>query len=95
MIGVIATGTLATAEISAVIHQGLNIKLSDGRIGKLAIMDDVGQIIDDNPAIAREVWLICIACYKNFLIGNGHLRVYSEPLPGIAESTYNRGNRSA
>jgi len=95
MIGAIPTGTLSTAEISAVIHQGLHIKLPDGRIGRLAILDDVGQIVDDNPAIAHEVWLVYVACYKNFLIGNGHFRVYSEPLPGIADSTYNRRSTQA
>jgi hypothetical protein len=37
MIGPIETGTLATAQISARIHSGLAVKLTDGRPGKLAI----------------------------------------------------------
>ena len=89
MISVIPTGTLITAEVSAVIHQGLKIKLSDGRVGKLAILDEADQIVDDTPAIAREVWLVSIACYKNFLVGDGHLRVHSEPLPGIGKRVKN------
>ena len=31
MIGPIPTGTLPSAEISAVIHQGLTVKLAEGR----------------------------------------------------------------
>lgn len=32
---------------------------------------------------AREAWLVAIASYKNFLIGQGHLVVLSGPIPGI------------
>ncbi len=85
MIGPIPTGTLPTAEISAVIHQGLTVKLADGRPGKLAIVDADGSIVDASPAVARAAWLVSIACHKNFLIGQGHLRVLSGPIPGIGE----------
>ena len=83
MIGNIPTGTLNTAEISAVIHQGLTVRLPDGRTGHLAIIDDAGQIIDATPGVAREAWNVAIASYKNFLIGQGHLRVVSTPALGI------------
>ena len=89
MISVIPTGTLISAEVSAVIHQGLKIKLSDGRVGKLAILDEADQIVDDTPAIAREVWLVSIACYKNFLVRDRHLCVHSEPLPWIGKRVEN------
>lgn len=85
MIGHIKTGTLPSAEISAVIHQGLTVKLADGRPGKLAIVDADGAVVDSSPAVAREAWLVSIACHKNFLIGQGHLRVLSGPIPGIGE----------
>lgn len=83
MIGPIQTGTLSTAQISARIHSGLAVQLPDGRPGKLAIVDDAGAVIDASPAVAREAWLVAIASYKNFLIGQGHLRVLSDPIPGI------------
>ncbi len=83
MIGPIQTGTLATAQISARIHSGLAVKLPDGRPGKLAIVDDSGVVVDASPAVAREAWLVSIASYKNFLIGQGHLVVLSGPIPGI------------
>jgi len=31
------------------------------------------------PAVAREAWNVTLACYKNFLVGQGHLRVLSGP----------------
>lgn len=79
MIGIPETGTLQTAEISAVIHQGLAVKTKDGRPARLAIIDEHGNIIDAGKAVEREAWNVAIASYKNFLTGNGHLRVFSEP----------------
>jgi len=93
MIGHIKTGTLPSAEISAVIHQGLTVKLADGRPGKLAIVDADGAIVDASPAVAREAWLVSIACHKNFLIGQGHLRVLSGPIPGIGDQAADDSGR--
>lgn len=86
MIGHIPTGTLSTAQISAVIHQGLTVKLADGSPGKLAIIGEDGGVVDASPAVAREAWLVAIASYKRLLIGQGHLRVLSGPIPGIGEA---------
>ncbi len=83
MIGPIQTGTMETAQISARIHTGLAVKLPDGRPGKFAIVDESGAVVDATPAVAREAWLVAIASYKNFLIGQGHLVVLSGPIPGI------------
>ncbi len=83
MIGTIQTGTLPYAEISAVTHQGLTVRISDGRPGRLAIIDETGAVVDASPAVAREAWLVSIASYKHFLVGQGHLRVLSGPIPGI------------
>ena len=89
MIGPIKTGELDTATISAVIHQGLTVQLSDGRQGKLAIVDASGLVVDASPAVAKEAWLVAISSYKNFLIGQGHLRVLSGPIPGIGHTDFN------
>ncbi len=83
MIGPIEIGTLSSAQLSAVIHQGLTVTLPDGRAGRLAIIDAAGQVIDDTPAVAREAFNVAIASYKNFLVGKGHLRVRTGPLPGL------------
>lgn len=34
-------------------------------------------------AVEREAFNVSIACYKNFLIGQGHLRVFSGKTPEI------------
>lgn len=83
MIGTLPTGLVSTAEISAVSHLGLSVTLSDGRPGKLAIVDDAGTLID--AAVAREAWNVSINAYKQVLKGMGHLRVLSGPIPGIGE----------
>ena len=83
MIGTIPTGTLNTAEISAVIHRGLSVKTSDGRPARLAIIDEQGNVIDAGKDVEREAWNVAIASYKNYLVGMGHMIVRSGPVPGI------------
>ena len=75
MIGHIATGSLGGAEISAVISQGLSIKTADGKAARLAIVDDAGKVVEIGDQVAREAFNVAIASYKNFLKGQGHLRV--------------------
>jgi hypothetical protein len=75
MIGEIKTGTLTTSEISAVIHRGLSVKTNDGKPARLAIIDEHGNIIEAGDQVALEAFMVSIASYKNFLKGNGHLRV--------------------
>lgn len=72
-------GKLETAEISAVIHKGLTVTLPSGKQGTLAIVDEGGTVIDDSGKVAVEAFAVTIACYENFLIGKGHLRVGTSP----------------
>lgn len=81
-IGPITVGTLENAVMSAVIFEGLRVQTTDGRPAKLAIVDEAGNIVECGDAVAEEAWNVAIASYKNFLAGNGHLRVQTEP-PGI------------
>lgn len=83
MIGQIKTNTLTEAEISAVIHQGLTVKTPAGASAQLAIIDESGNVIVAGRAVEREAFNVAIACYKNFLIGQGHLRVFSGKTPDI------------
>lgn len=80
MIGNIETGTLKRAEISAVIHQGLTVRTASGKPARLAIIDADGNILESGEDVAREAFNTAIACYKNFLRGQGHLRTAS-PTP--------------
>ena len=81
-IGPITVGTLENAVMSAVIFEGLRVETADGRPAKLAIIDEAGKVVECGDAVAEEAWNVAIASYKNFLAGNGHLRVQTEP-PGL------------
>lgn len=69
---------LQQAVISAVSFEGLTISTSDGRPARLAIIDDHGKVIEAGDDVAAAAWNVSIDCYRRFLIGEGHLRVYSE-----------------
>lgn len=83
MIGIPKIGTLKQSVISGVCHEGLTISTKDGRPARLAVIDADGNIIDAGPEVAREAWNVTLAIYKNFLIGYGHLRIFSRPPVGI------------
>jgi hypothetical protein len=76
MIGKIETGTLASSMISATISQGFSAQTRDGRPAQLAIIDEFGNVIEIGDQVAREAFNVAVASYKNFLKGQGHLRVY-------------------
>jgi len=82
----IKTGELHTANISAVIYQGLTVTLPDGKKARLAVIDEAGNIIDASPMVAKEAWNVSMACFKNFMVGKGHIRVGTAP-PGLKKTT--------
>lgn len=79
MIGIPETDTLKNAVISAVSFEGLTATTRDGKPARIAIIDSDGNVIEAGNAVAKEAWNVTLASYKNFLIGKGHLRIYSEP----------------
>jgi hypothetical protein len=80
MIGDVKLGRLQRAVMSAVIFEGLRVEV-DGKPCTLAVIDDDGQVVEAGPEVAREAWNVAIMSYRQFLIGQGHLRVHTEP-PG-------------
>lgn len=80
MIGTHPTGTLTGATISAVAHRGLSVTTTDGTPATLAILDASGRIIAEGQDVLREAWHVAIGSYKQYLIGQGHLRVESRPI---------------
>ncbi|MGN7980233.1 hypothetical protein [Burkholderia sp. 22313] len=38
-----------------------------------------GHVIDSGPNVMHSVWDVAIRVYRNFLIGNGRLRVLTQP----------------
>lgn len=83
MIGAPSTGGLTGATLSAVCFEGLSVQTREGRKAQLAIIDEDGKVIEAGPVVAREAWNVTLASYKKFLIGEGHLRVFSDPPRGI------------
>ena len=82
MIGIPKTDTLQKSVISGVCFEGLTITTKDGRPAYLAIVDAEGQIVESGNAVAKEAWNVTLAVYKNLLVGQGHLRIFSQP-PGL------------
>ncbi|QVN18941.1 hypothetical protein [Burkholderia pyrrocinia] len=68
-----------SSTISAVSFQGLTIVTPDGAPATLAVVDQNGKVIEAGPSVMRAVWDVAIRSYRNFLIGNGHLRVLAKP----------------
>lgn len=81
MIGTQPEGTIAGVVISAVSHEGLTVTV-DGKPARLAILTDDGQVIAAGDQVAREAEAVALNCYRNFLKGQGFLRVNSEPITG-------------
>lgn len=79
MIGRQPTGAIAGVVISAVAHEGLTVAV-DGKHARLAVVTDDGQIIAVGDQVAREARAVSINCYRQFLEGEGWLRVHSKPI---------------
>jgi hypothetical protein len=60
--------------ISAVAHEGLTVTVN-GKPAKLAVVTEDGTVVAAGVDVAREVQAVAINLYREFLKGNGHLRV--------------------
>ena len=83
MIGTQPTNTLPGVVISAVSHEGLSVTYN-GKPARLAILDDDGHIVAQGNQVAKEAEAVSLNCYRNFLKGQGFLRVNSEPISPLA-----------
>lgn len=79
MIGTQPEGTITGVVISAVSHEGLRVMV-DGKPARLAILDDAGNVIAAGDQVAKEAEAVALNCYRNYLKGQGFLRVSSEPI---------------
>ncbi|KVF71063.1 hypothetical protein WS75_23110 [Burkholderia sp. FL-7-2-10-S1-D7] len=61
------------------IFQELSIVAPDGNPATLAVVDQNGETVEAGRSVMRAVWDVAIRSYRNFLIGNGHLRVLTQP----------------
>ena len=79
MIGTQSVGNISGVVISAVSHEGLRVTVN-GKPARLAILTDDGLIIAAGDNVAKEAEAVALNCYRNFLKGQGYLRVNSEPI---------------
>jgi len=82
MIGTQPTGAVPGVVISSVIHEGLTVK-ANGKLARLAVIDDEGHILASGDQVAREAEAVAINAYRNFLEGEGRLIVSSRPIPYV------------
>lgn len=61
------------------IFQGLGVRAPDRDQTMLAVVDQIGTIVEAGRSVIRAVRDITIWAYRNFLFGNGHLRALSKP----------------
>lgn len=67
--------------ISALSYEGLTAVTADGRPATFALLDEDGKVIDAGNHIAKAAWKTSINAYRKFLMGQGHLRVYTRSDP--------------
>lgn len=79
MIGDLQHAPIQGIVISAVGHEGLSV-LVNGKPARLAIIDDNGQVLAAGSDVAKEAEAVSVNSYRNFLKGQGFLRVLSKPL---------------
>lgn len=79
MIGTQPTGSVPGVVISAVTHEGLTVTVN-GKPARLAVVADDGTVIAAGRDVAREAQAVAVNLYREFLKGNGHLRVLSAPI---------------
>ncbi|ROR25134.1 hypothetical protein EC845_1174 [Comamonas sp. BIGb0124] len=79
MIGTQRTGNVPGVVISAVSHEGLSVTV-DGRPARLAIVTEDGQVIAAGDSVAKEAEAVAVNNYRNFLKGQGFLRILSKPI---------------
>jgi len=79
VIGTQPEGTISGVVISAVAHEGLSVTV-DGKHARLAIITDDGRVIAIGDQVAKEAEAVALNSYRNFLKGQGYLRVNSAPI---------------
>jgi hypothetical protein len=79
MIGTQPTGTVPGVVISAVAHEGLSVTVN-GKPARLAVVLEDGTVVAAGREVAREAQAVAVNLHREFLKGNGHLRVLSDPI---------------
>jgi hypothetical protein len=62
------------AELSATCT-GIQAKTKGGNPARLAIVDESGVVLEAGADVQRAAWLLMLLAYRNYLEGNGHIRI--------------------
>lgn len=65
----------ANADLSANAF-GIEARTKDGKPAQLAIVDGSGAVLESGADVHKAAWLLMLLARRNFLEGNGHVRVY-------------------
>lgn len=55
---------------------GIEAKTKDGKPAKFAVVDESGVILESGADVNKAAWMLMRLALRNFLEGNGHLRVH-------------------
>lgn len=55
---------------------GIEARTKDGKPAQLAIVDGSGAVLESGADVHKAAWLLMLLARRNFLEGNGHVRVY-------------------
>jgi len=64
--------------ISALSYEGLTAVTADGKPASFAIIDEDGNVIAAGEEVAKAAWKTSINAYRDFLMGQGHMRSYTK-----------------
>ncbi|HKR40084.1 MAG TPA: hypothetical protein VJU59_10490 [Paraburkholderia sp.] len=70
---------LRHSTVTALMWEHFKITGEDGKPATLAIIDENGKVLDVGPQVADELWELALLAYRQYLTGEGLLRIYSTP----------------
>lgn len=65
--------------ISAISYEGLTAVTADGKPARFALIDEGGNVIAAGKEVADAAWQASVHAYRQFLMGQGYLRVLTRP----------------
>jgi hypothetical protein len=54
---------------------GIQATTKDGKPAMLAIVDETGAVLAAGADVRQAAWSLMLLAYRNYLEGNGHIRV--------------------
>lgn len=74
--------TIDGARLKATVSTGFTVTSPDGKPARMAIVDELGNILAVGDDVSWAAWRVCVEVQENFWEGQGHLVVHAYP-PGL------------